>query len=74
MPVPAPPSEEEKAEENIKMIGKFIPGDYFCTCKECGIKFLGAKRCRICKECYSKAVAEIAGETAEEVREENGGE
>ena len=34
----------------------YAPGDYYCTCRECGEMFDGDKRARTCKKCAITAL------------------
>lgn len=41
-----------------EVIGGYAPGDYYCTCLDCGCRFIGDKRATQCKKCAEKQAIE----------------
>ncbi len=46
-------------QENKYPIGGYAPGNYYCTCSICGIKFQGDKRAVQCESCAVESLREI---------------
>lgn len=49
-----------------KRVNGWAPGDYTCTCVDCGVRYLGDKRSVQCFPCAAKFVTPPRPETLEE--------
>jgi hypothetical protein len=59
---------ERQAAWPQERVHGWAPGNYFCTCGDCGIHYVGDKRSVQCYPCAAKFVPPPRPETIEEIR------